>query len=173
MQPKHKSYAIKIFIAAGIDVILFFVFVLWWQPVPDESTIELLLLMAIFVINIGLAVASKYTIRSWYLPLVLNSIVAIFIFHIVLSGRYGYHDQGLRKMRFVTGGKSYELIFDKKDTSYNFYEKYSNESSNRLMSGQYKMKGDSIYLTDPVNQMIVCKDSLIGFAKEKIALKAE
>lgn len=81
MQPKHRSLLIKILIAIGIDILLFLVFIICWQPSPDESTIELLLLMAIFVINIGLAVAFRYTMRVWYLPVALNSIIAVLVFH--------------------------------------------------------------------------------------------
>jgi len=173
MQPKYRSLAIKLLLAIGIDVLLFFVFIVWWKPTPDESTIELLLLMAIFVINIGLAVAFKYTIRSWYFPLILNSIMAILIFHIVMIGWYAYLDRGMHKMQFLNNGKSYEFFLDKKDTSYNFYEKYRDGSLNRIMSGQYKTSRDTVYLIDPVNQMRVYKDTLIGFAEKKIILKEE
>ncbi|HVV56239.1 MAG TPA: hypothetical protein VHC47_12975 [Mucilaginibacter sp.] len=165
--------AIKILIAMGIDAVLFLGFILWWQPSIDESTIELLLLTAIFVINIGLAVAFKYTIRSWYFTLVLNSIIAVLIFHIILIGWYAYQDSGMVKMIFSGNEKHYELVLDKKDTSYSFYEKYSDGSLNRFMSGQYKISNDTVYLTDPVNQMMVYKDTLIGFEKKKIVLKEE
>lgn len=173
MQPKYKSLAIKILIIIGIDILLFFVFITWWQPGADESTIEWLLLLAIFVINIGFAIASKYTIRAWYFTLVLNSIIATLIFHISLVGWYSYQVRGMRKMWFVSGEKSYQLIFDKKDTSYSFYKNDNNGSSSRFMSGQYKISNDTVYLTDPVNQMIVYKDTLIGFEKKKIVLKEE
>lgn len=157
----------------GVDAVLFFGFILWWQPTIDESTIELLLLMAIFVINIGFAVASKYTIRSWYFPLVLNSIIAVFIFHTILMCWYAYQDRGIVKMTFSDDGKLYELVLDKKDTSYSFYEKYRDGYLIRFMSGQYKMSRDTLCLTDLVNQMIVYKDTLIGFEKKKIVLKEE
>jgi hypothetical protein len=172
MQTKYISLLIKVLIAIGVDVILFFVFIVWWHPTPDESTIELLLLMAIFVTNIGLAVAFRYTIRVWYLPVVLNSIIAALVFHLTLTSWYAYQDRG-RKMQFAAGENKYELILSRKDTSYNFYEKYRDGSSNRFMSGQYKISRDTVYLTDPVNQMIVYKDTLIGFAKDKIVLKEE
>lgn len=173
MQLKHRSLLIKCLIAIGIDVALFFVFIICWWPAPDESTIELLLLMAIFVINIGLAVAFKYAIKSWYLTLVLNSIISVFIFHVLLTGWYTFQDRGIRKMQFVTDEKNYELVLDRKDTSYSFYKNYKNGSSSRFMSGQYKISNDTVYLTDPVNQMIVYKDTLVGFTSDKIALKDE
>ncbi|HVS90686.1 MAG TPA: hypothetical protein VHE59_01555 [Mucilaginibacter sp.] len=172
MQPKHKSLVTKLLIATGVDVLIFIAFILCWKPTPDESAIELLLLLAIFITNIGLAVAFRHAVRSWYFPLVLNSIISTLMFHLVLIGWYTYQNRG-RKMQFAAGGKKYELILKGEDTSYGFYEKDSDGSSNRFMSGQYKISGDTVCLTDPVNQIKVCKDTLIGFAKEKIALKEE
>jgi len=173
MQHKIRLLAIKILIAIGIDLVAFLVLITLWKPTPDESTIELLLLMGIFVINIGLAIAFKYTVRSWYFPLLLNSIIAVMVFHGVMIGWYAYKHRGMHKMQFLNDGKSYEFVLDKKDTSYNFYEKYRDGSLNRFMSGEYKMVRDTEYLIDPVNQMKVYKDTLIGFAKNKIVLKEE
>lgn len=85
---------------------------------------------------------------------------------------YAWQGRG-RKMQFVSGGKEYELLLSRRDTSYNFYDRYHDGSSTCFMSGQYKLIRDTVYLTDSVNQMIVYKDTLIGFAKDKIVLKEE
>lgn len=85
MQPKYKSLLVRILFANGIDIVFLSVFIIWMQANPDfyYSSIEILLLMAIFVINIGLAVAAKYVMNSLYMPLILNSVLSVLIFHLL------------------------------------------------------------------------------------------
>jgi hypothetical protein len=139
------------------------------HPTPEESILEYLLLLAIFVINIGFAVVSKYIMKLWYLPFILNSVIAVIIFHLLFSGWYTFTDyKNFKRMQFSSADKKYELLLDNRDTSYSFFEL---GSSSKFMGGGYKISNDSIYLIDNLSPMVVYKDTLTGFSKEKIVLK--
>ena len=169
MQPKYKSLLIRILIAIAVDVLLLSIFIIWMHPTPEESILEYLLLLAIFVINIGFAVVSKYIMKLLYLPFILNSVIAVVIFHLLFKGWYAYNDhKNFKRMLFTSANKKYELLLDIRDTSHSFLKI---GSSNKFMGGEYKINNDSIYLIDNLSPMIVYKDTLIGFAKEKIVLK--
>ena len=174
MQPKYKSLFIKISIAIGIDVILLSVCIIWMQATPDISIVEILLLPAIFIINIGLGVASKFIIPKLYAVFLINSVLAAIIFHLLFNGWFTYKDhENFKRLDFTSSKKKYELLLDYRDTAYSFSDVSNIGSSTEFMRGQYKISKDSVYLIDTVNQMIVYKDTLIGFAKNKIVLKEE
>ncbi|MGZ3810402.1 MAG: hypothetical protein ACXVB0_21670 [Mucilaginibacter sp.] len=173
MLPKYKSLIVRVLIAIGIDIILLSVFIVWMQATPDVSIVEILLLPAIFIINIGLGIASKFIIRRLYPVFLINSVLGALIFHLLFNAWFFYNDhKDFNRMKFELGKKSYELLLDKRDTSYSFSELF-NGSSDEFMRGQYKISNDSVYLTDKVNTMVVYKDSLIGFSKDKIAMKKQ
>jgi len=75
----------KLSIAVGVDILLFAVFIIWLNPTPDDSIIEILLLWGVFVTNVCLAVAARYSIKKLYLVFLINSFLASLIFHLMFS----------------------------------------------------------------------------------------
>jgi hypothetical protein len=170
---QYRSVFIKILIALCIDVLVLLGLVLWINATPDISIAGSAVIPSLIVINIGLTVVARFTLKKFYLTFLFNIVLAPLIFYGLCWGWLSY--QGYKnfiRWQFPANGKHYELLLDKRDTSYSFSE-LSSGSSMQFMRGQYRTSHDTVYLTDPVNQMIIYKDTLIGFSKESIVLKEE
>jgi hypothetical protein len=80
-----KAISKTILIVFIVDLLLFTLFFGLIKPTGFYLDMEWLLLIAIFITNICLAVATKYTLKRLYIPLLVNSILAAFAFHALLK----------------------------------------------------------------------------------------
>jgi hypothetical protein len=78
-----KSLLANAGIATATDALVFGVFLLFIRPTSDYLPVEHMLIFAVFVINICLAVATKYVIKKLYRVFLINSIVGSVIFHLL------------------------------------------------------------------------------------------
>jgi len=85
-KPPAKRPFKRLLIAFGVDVLLFATCILWLRPTLDDSIIEFLLLWGIFISNICLAVASRFSIKVLYHVFLINSVLASLLFHLMFIG---------------------------------------------------------------------------------------
>jgi hypothetical protein len=84
-KPPLKALFKRLLIAAGVDILIFAVLLICLNPTPDDSIIEILLLWGIFLTNICLAIATRYTIKKLYAVFLINSFCASLIFHLMFN----------------------------------------------------------------------------------------
>ena len=85
-KPPTKGLFKKLLIALGADVLVIAIFITCFKPTQDKSAIEIFLLWAVFIINICLAVATRYIKRELYRIFLINSLCACLIFHLMFYG---------------------------------------------------------------------------------------
>ena len=84
-KPPLKALVKSVLIAAGADIFLFAILLICLNPTPDDSIIEILLLWGVFLTNICLAIATRYTIKKLYPVFLINSFCASLIFHLMFN----------------------------------------------------------------------------------------
>jgi len=170
---QYKSFFSCLLVIVCIDILVLTGLVVWINATPDVSIVTIAIIPSLIIINVCLTVVARFILKKHYLTFLFNILLAPLIFYGIWCGWFWYQEhKNFTRGQFQANGKYYELLLDKRDTSYSFSELYTG-SSIQFMRGQYRMSHDSVYLTDPVNPMIVYKDTLIGFAKTKIVLKEE
>ncbi|MBS1532737.1 MAG: hypothetical protein JSU01_20715 [Bacteroidetes bacterium] len=172
----YRASFARILVTVGIDLVLLAALVAYTQPIPESAIIAIPVILALFILNIGIAVVARFVWKKLYFTFALNSILAPLIFYLVLMGWYTYRPHLLFiTWKFDNKGKHYELTLRKKEMAYSFLELDSDfpGSGSVNMSGSYFVRNDTIHLTDILSPMVIYKDTLIGFAKEKIGLIKE
>lgn len=170
---QYRSFFIKILIAVCIDILVLSITLVWINIMSNASIVEIAIAPSLIVINLGFTIVARFTIRKLYLVLLFNILLAPFIFYSLKCGwSWCQEHENFRKWQFAANGKYYELKLDKRDTSYDI-SKITPGPVTEFMRGQYKISNDSTQLIDIVSPMVVYKDTLTGFQKEKIALRKD
>jgi hypothetical protein len=76
----------RLLITVGVDVLVFIIFLACFKPTQDKSAVEDLLLLAVFIINVCSAVATRHVFRKLYRVFLVNSLLACLIFHLMFYG---------------------------------------------------------------------------------------
>ena len=151
-----------------LDVILLSVLVWWVNATPDVSLIEVLIIPALFTINIVSAVIA-YLFKKKVLCrfLAVNALASSIIFHFLIQLWFVYlHNTNFKQYDFTLKASVYSLTLDKRDTSYSLYQKGEGLSI-EYKRGRFQHSRDSILLLDSLKRLIFVNDMLIGFPAVK------
>jgi hypothetical protein len=176
VQP-YKQLLKALLILLILDIVVLAAFIWWMDATPDVSIAELLIVPIIFIINVILGLILRY--KSIYIitgnAFVCNSVIASLVFHSLFQTWFHYYDRAhFKRSYFDLSGKKYELLLDKRDTSYSMFE-LGNGSALEFKHGKYEQHQDTVVLGDSTNRLFFFPNYLIGYPKngDKIRLKDE
>ncbi|MBE9584025.1 DUF4040 domain-containing protein [Mucilaginibacter sp. JRF] len=160
-----------------IDVGLLAAFIWWMDATPDVSIAELLIVPTIFIVNliIGLVIYYSTNYRVIGKAFAYNSVVASLVFHSLFYTWFLYYDRThFDTFYFNQNGKQFEVLLDKRDTSYSMFE-IGDGSTLEFNSGKYEEYQDTIMLGDSTRRLYIYKTHLVGYPKigDKVILKTE
>jgi hypothetical protein len=160
-----------------LDVVVLAAFVWWMDATPDVSIAELLIVPIIFMINLITGIILRYgtTYKVTGKAFAFNSIISSLVFHCLFYAWFLYYDRThFESFYFNRHGKQYELLLDRRDTSYSMLELGSG-SALEFKRGMYEQHRDTVVLSDSTRRLFIYQTHLIGYPKngDKIILKNE
>jgi hypothetical protein len=81
---QYNPFFLRLSIALVVDFIVLLVLLTWLIKVVDIADLEIFLLEALFVINIGFAVISRFVAPRFYLTFLINSLLSVILFRLWL-----------------------------------------------------------------------------------------
>jgi hypothetical protein len=165
MQP-YKPLIVKLLILLIADTLLLAIFVWWIDATPDVAIGEMLMVPALVVFNLIAALVSRFIVKrkDFTQPLIINAIIAPIIFHWLFKLWFIYYDNThFKQYTFALSGKQYELLLDKRDTSYSFMERLKSGSAIEFKQGHYIESEDYIELIDSSAHMRIFNNELLNY----------
>ncbi len=155
---------LKIAILALIDVLLMWLLFFQTAHPTDALTSVFVIIPVIISINLVLALA-MFLLRQKQIGwlLLLNVLIAPIIYRSCAIASYNqYSKTHSKSFYFNQNGKQYELLLDRRDTSYSMFES-GDGSSLELLRGRFEQHKDTIALCDGTQRMFIHRMHLVGY----------